>query len=131
MKRIIYLLLCAFPMLLSCNNEKESDELTEYYVRYEYEHASSDPTKGATYANKIISVKTDSGILDITTLANSYSETFGPVQKGFEAKISVSYLGSSGWGDTTLKIYVARGNEPFALKPAVINGYTATYTIDF
>ena len=130
MKKIIYLLLCVFPMLLSCNNEKESDELTEYYVRYEYDF-TYDYNSGRNIPKWKFSFKTvDGTIIDIISKNNQFNETIGPVRKGFEANISVSWMEGYGSGITNLKIYVAKGNEPFALKE-ISNSTTASYTIDF
>lgn len=128
MKRFLSILLCSFPLLLGCDKES-GKEIADYYVRYEYSLTSSSPMGGVQYSNKTITINTDSGVIDVTTYVNAYTETIGPVKKGFNASISVQYNGSSG-GTTNLKIYVARGSEPFALK-ASTNSTTASYTIDY
>ena len=128
MKRFLWVLLCVVPLFLGCEKDSEK-EVYEYYVRYEYSLTSSSPMGGVQYNNKIISINTDSGVINVTTYANSYTETIGPVKKGFDASITVKYDGSSG-GTTNLKIYVARGSEPFALKATSTNTVSASYTID-
>lgn len=128
MKRILNIFLCAFPLLLGCDKDS-GKEMADYYVRYEYSLTASSPMGGVQYNNKTISINTDLGVIDVTTFSNTYSETIGPVSKGFNASIKVQYNGNSG-GTTNLKIYVARGTEPFALK-ASTNNTTASYTIDF
>lgn len=87
---------------------------------------------GSKIYSKTISVNTDSGIKDFTTTGNSFSETFGPFKKGFNASISVKYTDGGGGGNTNLKIYVSRSNEPFVLK-AINEQYSTSisYTIDY
>lgn len=127
MKRLVYVILCVLPLLLSCDKDTSS---ADYYVKYEY-NLSSSASYGNKYINKTISVNTESGIKDFTTSSNSFSETFGPVKKGFNAAITVKYESASD-GTTNLRIYVCRGEEPFALK-ATNKAYsnTASYTIDY
>lgn len=117
------------PLLFSCDNDSDK-QMIDYYVRYEY-NLTFGPSYGSQYYDKTITVNTDSGIKEFTTINNSFSETFGPVKKGFKASISVkSENGSS--GTTNLRIYVSRGGEPFVLK-ATNESYlkTASYTIDY
>ena len=129
MKRLTNLLLCLFPLFLSC--DKDSEKLSaDYYVRYEFSLTYSNPMGGTKYTNKTISITTDSGIIEVATTSNAYTETIGPVNKGFNASITVNSDGSSGGGTTNLKIYVSRGSEPFVLK-ASSNRTTASYIIDF
>ena len=128
MKRFLWVLLCVVPLFLGCDKDSEK-EVYEYYVRYEYSLTSSNPMVGVQYNNKIISINTDTGVINVTTIANSYSETIGPVKKGFDASITVKYDGGSG-GTTNFKIYVARGSEPFALKATSTNTASASYTIN-
>lgn len=128
MKRFLWVLLCVVPLFLGCDKDSEK-EVYEYYVRYEYSLTSSSPMGGVQYNNKIISINTDSGVINVTTYANSYTETIGPVKKGFDANITVKYDGGSS-GTTNLKIYVARGSEPFALKATSTNTVSVSYTID-
>jgi hypothetical protein len=124
MKRFFCVILFILPLMMSCDKGSSS---ADYYVRYEY-GLSSNPSFGSSYYNKTISVNTDSGIKDFTTISNSFTETFGPVKKGFKASITVEY--ESGGGTTNLRIYVSRGEEPFALK-ANGQGNSLSYTIDY
>ena len=85
-----------------------------------------------SYPTRTISISTDKGINEVTTTSNSYTETIGPVKKGFKANISVNYNISSEGGTTHMKIYVCRGSEPFALKAENEKfSYSASYTIDY
>lgn len=127
MKKLIYVILCVLPLLISC--DKDSDKKSsEYYVRYEMS-----ATTQYVSTNRTISVSTESGTKEFSINYNSFSETFGPVDKGFTANMTVNYT-TSGSNTTTLKIYVARGEEPFALKETKTSGgstVTTSYTIDF
>lgn len=131
MKRLIFLLLFVIPLLSGCEKESEIQS-DSYYVRYEYNLSFISPIGGSSYVNKTISISTDLGTIEVATISNSYTETIGPVKKGFTANISVKYDNGDKGGTTGLKIYVCRGSEPFALK--AVNEpyrYTASYTIDF
>jgi len=54
----------------------------------------------------------------------NWEQTYGPVKKGFKCEVQVSS------GAPTIEIYVAKNQEPFALKTTKA-GYSASYTIDF
>ena len=129
MKRFLWVLLCVVPLFLGCDKDSEK-EVYEYYVRYEYSLTSSNQFVGVQRSNKVLSINTDSGVINVTTYDTDYTETIGPVKKGFDANITVKYDGSSS-GTTNLKIYVARGSEPFALKATSTNTASASYTIDY
>lgn len=129
MKKLFFIILSVLPLLWGCDKDSGNDS-AEYYVKYEY-GVSSNPSFGSQYTNKTISINTDSGVKEFTTISNSFTETIGPVKKGFQASITVTYpSGSSASGTPSSKIYVCRGAEPFALK-ASNNSTSATYTIDF
>ncbi len=129
MRKIIAVILCAFPLLLGCDKDSNKDS-AEYYVKYEYGLAFN-PNFGSKYYNKTISINTENGVKEFTTTSNSFTETIGPVKKGFNANITVQYTdGGSGGGTPSTKIYVSRGSEPFALK-ASNNTSSASYTIDY
>lgn len=131
MKRFIYVILLILPLLLSCDKES-GRESADYYVKYEYSLSFNNVMGSASYPNKTITISTDKGTNEVSTTSNTYTETIGPVKKGFTANITVKYNSSSSGGTTHLKIYVCRGSEPFALK-ATNETYssTASYTIDF
>jgi len=71
-----------------------------------------------------LAVAAESGTITFTDVKQSWSQTFGPVQNGFRADISVE-----GASSPSVQIYVSRGNEPFALKAA--GSDRASYVIDF
>lgn len=128
MKRFLWVLLCVVPLFLGCEKDSEK-EVYEYYVRYEYSLTLTGPTSGTSYSSRTLSINTDSGVINATTYAYSYSEIIGPVKKGFKASITLKEEQVSG-GTRNLKIYVARGSEPFALKATSTNTASASYTID-
>ena len=109
---VLLLALVATLMMASCKKEK-----VNYYVKYE--------AIGSYYGGLMkINVNTENGIQSFTTSSKTYSETFGPVSKGFAASISIIY-------STNLNtyIYVSRGEEPFVLKATGTSA--AEYVIDF
>lgn len=53
-----------------------------------------------------------------------WEQTYGPVKKGFKCEVQV------GRGEPTIEIYVAKNQEPFALK-MIETSSSASYTIDF
>lgn len=122
MKRFLSLLsvcLCAV-ILSSCeepNNEgpiETPEDNSFYYVKYE--------TVSFRGTNSI-TINTDTGIKAFSLGPNrAYSETYGPVSKGFEASIKSQ-------ASITTHIYVSKNNGPFALKASGTG--SATYTIDF
>lgn len=120
MKRFLSLLsvcLCAV-ILSSCeesNNEsiETPEDNASYYVKYE---ASS------TVIMQSITVNTDTGKQTFTVRKKTYSETFGPVSKGFDASVKCQAAAN-------VSIYVCKANGPFALKAS--GGTSASYTIDF
>lgn len=135
-------LLFIFPLLMvSCGGDdidepdmptgqpSQNDTKAEYYVRYD---ATISTSKQSTFK---YSVSTDSGSKTFETEAHTFSETFGPVKKGFIASIFVdaSNLSYAANCSCVVKIYVCRGKEPFALKATASGDKTATtsYTIDF
>ena len=85
------------------------------------------------YNIESVTVSTDKGSETITTSKQrSWTQTYGPVSKGFRASITAK----GGWA--TVNIYVCKGNEPFALKKSKSNNVgnsntstSASYTIDY
>ena len=82
---------------------------TNYYIKYEAKITDG----GYTGANVNYIVSTEKGPTTIATHSMTWTETFGPVKKGFEASI---YGEAECAGKMTLNIYVCRGEEPFVLK---------------
>ncbi|MGR5578019.1 hypothetical protein [Bacteroides thetaiotaomicron] len=112
----------------SCDKDdsERSEDSTVYYVKYE--------AKGAMKYNlESVTVSTGKGSETIaTSKQRSWSQTYGPVSKGFRANITAR----GGW--PTVYIYVCKGDEPFALKESKSNNVgssntstSASYTIDF
>ena len=113
---VLLIALVATLILASCSKEEAN-----YYVKY-------DVTSSGTnhYGPMTLNVNTENGMQTITVSSKVFSETFGPVSKGFEASISASvnyptYLNTS--------IYVSKGQEPFVLKAT--GSSSAQYVIDF
>lgn len=116
MKKHLVLLLAFAATLLMTNCTKD-----RYYVRYEATATS------AYHSGKMtLNVNTDTGIQTYTTSSKLYSETFGPVSKGFEASINAS---TNYGASLNTSIYVSKGEDPFVLKAS--GGPTAEYVIDF
>ncbi len=110
---VLLLIVAATLMMTSCTKDR-------YYVKYE---ASASSIHIGTMT---LDVNTENGTKTFTTSSKLYSETFGPVSKGFEASINAStnygaYVNTS--------IYVSKGEDPFVLKAT--GGPTAEYVIDF
>ncbi len=116
MKKHLVLLVALVATLIMASCSKEE---ANYYVKYEA--SAYTPHASTIY----ISVNTENGVQSIQAPGNTFSETFGPVQKGFKASISASVS----VGTTSTSIYVSRGEEPFVLKAT--GGETAEYVIDF
>ena len=112
MKRLS-LLFCAAIIFLCSSCFTDHDN---YYVKYE---AIITPTFGlpSRIVEATYNVSTEKGNTEITTDSFSWSETFGPVNKGFTASLSakarVIYISDA---PMTLNIYVCRGEEPFVIK---------------
>ena len=88
MKRFLWVLLCVVPLFLGCDKDSEK-EVYEYYVRYEYSLTLTGSTSGTLYSSRTLSINTDSGVINATTYAYSYSEIIGPVKKGFKASSAI------------------------------------------
>ena len=124
---ILLYFFCAVSFI-SCDKDdsERSEDSTVYYVKYE--------AKGAMKYNiESVTVSTDKGSETITTSKQrSWTQTYGPVSKGFRASITAK----GGWA--TVNIYVCKGDEPFELKKSKSNNVgnsntstSASYTIDY
>lgn len=104
---------------------EEAVNSERYYVRY---LISSDRMNEAT-----IKYTTEKGEQEASFSSKKeyLDETFGPVEKGFEAFASVTTEDS--YPVVSVKIYVSVGNEPFVLKASSSSSHSAyaTYVIDF
>lgn len=131
MKHLKYLLLFSLSFIVfGCGGDNDDEPNTpgsvaEYYVKYEASIVS--------YRNGTVkyTVNTETGE-KIFSSGKSFSQTFGPVEKGFHASIKVDAKNVVG-ASSNIRIYVCRGNEPFALKANKSGESTvsASYTIDF
>ena len=109
---VLLLALAATIMMASCTKDKAN-----YYVKYEASATSM-------YSGMSVKVNTEDGMQSFYITGKTFSESFGPVSKGFKATISAHCSGS-----TNTSIYVSRGEEPFVLKAT--GGESAEYVIGF
>lgn len=124
---VLFSLLVVILMILSgCHKTIEG----RYYIKYEVDITS--PYSGNfTY----ITVNTDSGEQNFNC-SHTFSETFGPVDQNFTARIEVytkAYQASA-----NVRIYVCKGEEAFVLKktktmkdPTDKKPLVVEYKIDF
>ena len=118
---LVFVSVCLFSCEKADSDEHPNNEATEentvipnYYVKYQFSCA---------YRYSLsFSVETDTGPQSFSGIYAGWSETYGPVSKGFHASIRVN-------ASANVKIYVSRGQEPFVLKASGDN--SASYTIDF
>lgn len=113
---VLLLALAATLMMASCTKEKAN-----YYVKYEVTAYGTNH-----YGTMTLNVNTENGPQTITSSSKVFSETFGPVSKGFEASVSAS---ASFPTYMTTSLYVSRGEEPFVLKATGTS--SAQYVIDY
>lgn len=111
MKKVLIIALAAFAFA-ACNGDDnsvdnkvpEGNNDDRYYVKYE--------ARNNLYYLGNVSVNTEKGVQRFEVNSMSFSQTFGPVKKGFKANITVSQTS----GTTVSSIYVCIGEEPFVLK---------------
>lgn len=116
-KCLKYILFISMSMVFcGCGDESEDEPQLPppnsiYYVRYEATVTSPYPYIGN---NITYSVTTPNG-LRVFESGKSFSQTFGPMEKGFNTSITAD---ASTWSSAgcNVRIYVSRDNEPFALK---------------
>ncbi|MGL5682025.1 MAG: hypothetical protein ACRDDZ_03085 [Marinifilaceae bacterium] len=101
-----------------CNKEHSNDVKSEYYVKYSISSGASQ------YFINSFSVTTDIGKRIYNDRVKSWTQIYGPVEKGFEAQVD-----ASGASTTSVEIYICKDNGSFALKAT--GGSSASYTIDF
>ena len=127
MKRFALILLISLSMF-SCGSDDTIDIPPEnevpkdiYYVSYTIQGTGSygrfsnwtATTPDGTYSNSGYQVR-------------SWSETYGPVEKGFKCSVQIDdYI----WDKPTIDIRVSKNDEPFVSK-ASVKGTTATYDIE-
>lgn len=136
MRKYTLFISCLVLSLFLCCCSKDDDpspslSKAEYYIKYEGT-VSRGGGGSSTYldkANYIVSTETGTQTFESK---GSFSQTFGPVKKGFTANFTIDPIKTV----TTYcnaKIYVSRNNEPFALKANKIEEKTVSvsYTIDY
>ena len=125
-KKFLFVLLAfVAPLFTSCGGNDEDVIIPEvednYYVKYEaHGHASHIPAAKPSIS---VTVNTPDGIKEYKSVGASFSQTYGPVRKGFTADIKV---GGAYYMDC--QIYVSINQEPSALKAEGTS--KATYTIN-
>ena len=126
---VVSVLLC---LLTGCSKNDDSNSKSQYYVKYEVDVIGS--YSYAVITN--ITVNTEKGKQSFKT-GNAFSESFGPVEKDFKAKI-IAYVDKERNYNVNARIYVCRDKEPFVLKetqtaidPKQGNPVVAEYIIDF
>ncbi len=120
MKRFLSILIVSCGVVAGLSSCLEDDDFPTqnnyYYVKYE-------ASVSAPYQLNRVSVTTDKGSASYNGVGGSWTGTYGPVSKGFKAKISTSsYVAKT-------QISVSKNNGPFAIKATGRMG--ASYTIDF
>ena len=123
--KIKLLIICILSVFAfsSCSKDDNNTPTTpdNYYVKYvihgngTYGRFSNwtATTPQGNYSNSGIQV-------------TSWSQTYGPVSKGFLCKVQIgSFIDSA----PTIEIHVSKNQEPFALK-VTNNGNSASYTIN-
>ena len=126
MKKVFSFIFVVSVLLCFLTGCSKNDDL--YYVKYELIVTGS-----SSYAiNTQITLNTEKGEQSFKS-GTEFSETFGPVEKGFVARIMVSGNRNI---SANVRIYVCRGDEPFVLKlnnTFTLSSYNKvmTYKIDF
>lgn len=123
----VVITLASIFFISSCS--KDDNESTDggpiasadYYVKY--------VISGGMYYINSFSVNTDKGSINFPdgVKNKSWTQTYGPVKRGFAAKVTASTV------NPTVEIYVCKEQAPFVLKASESRNNTATasYTIDF
>ncbi len=119
---LILIISLTYLTITSCNKDDSNSVSNDnYYVKYiitgngTYGRFSNwtATTPQGTYSNNGIQVR-------------SWSQTYGPVVKGFLCKVQIGNYIS---GVPNIQIQVSKNQEPFALKISN-NGNSASYTIN-
>lgn len=125
-KYLLYLLTISLSFLFCGCKDDEDNPDNQYYVKYEADVKSVYIGNTITYT-----VNTDKGTQTYQS-GKSFSETYGPVKKGFKASVTAD---ATNWhaADCEARIYVSRGSEPFVLKAYKSGGKTVTisYKVDY
>jgi hypothetical protein len=106
----------------SCKKEGSDDNENNYYVKYVIKGNGTYGRFSNWTATTPGGVFTNSGYQTA-----SWSQTYGPVKKGFKCEVQVGDYIS---GAPTIEIHVSKNDEPFALK-VTNTGKLASYIIDF
>ena len=131
MKRLlsIFVIAVLFVVLAGCEKPEEKAE-DRYYVKYEVSIVG-----GITYSDIYVTVNTEKGVESFFAKGGTFSETFGPVNHDFVAKIKAY---TTRYSKLYIRIYACKGEESFVLKKTVTKDYAeenspaeAEYRIDF
>ena len=120
-------------------NDDESQVKTRFYFDKDNKLAYIKTIFSQMEEEKLkIEISTEKGIRNFNMVSSNFSEIFGPVEKGFTASINAYLASQSTAKEFTIRIYVCKGNEPFALKAynySTENSnsipLSAIYTIDY
>ncbi|RYG52259.1 MAG: hypothetical protein EOO01_06885 [Chitinophagaceae bacterium] len=119
----LMLITSALTIFPSCKkgSTNETAANDNYYVKYVIEGNGAYGRFSNWTATTPQGTYTNSG-----TQVPSWSQTYGPVSKGFRCQVQISSYIS---GAPTIEIHVSKNSEPFAVK-ATMTGSSATYTIN-
>ena len=120
-------------LITSDTSHVDNSEEQNYYVKYE---VTIYPTNYVVLSTINVAIETGTQSFDIDP--NGFSETFGPVKKGFTASIDAYLASQANNKEFAIRIYTCKGNEPFVLKAYNYSTedsrntpLTARYTIDY
>lgn len=123
MKKLLLQSLLIISLFITGCSRDDDEPTLEYYVRYT---AISRPNESVTMYFK--NVDGNNSFVQASMPDGKFQYAVGPVQKGFEATMVVSY--DAGGPVYNLSIEVARGAEPFVLKKFGTDYFSLYYTIE-
>ena len=94
-----------------------------YYVKYDI----TGNGRAGSFYNWTVTTPDGKYSNEDSQVRSSWIETYGPVDKGFACNVQI---GGYYNGAPTIKIYVSKNEEPFALKVSE-TGSSASYIVDF
>lgn len=123
----IKLIFIGFILIISSCDENDMEtnkpELKEnYYLQYKIKGNGAYGRFSNWTATTPKGIYTNNGLQ-----VKSWSQTYGPVNKGFKCEIKIDDYIS---GAPTIEIHISKNEEPFTLKDSE-TGESASYIIDF
>ena len=119
----VFNLLLFLLILFSCNKDDDNMVTNDnYYVKYIIEA----PSPYGRFSNWTVTTP-QGNYSNNGTQVTSWTQTYGPVSKGFNCSVQIGNYIS---GAPTIEILVSKNQEPFALKE-IKTGNSASYTINF